>query len=118
MRKWIFLCALFIAVNSLILPSISEARRLSASEASDLFEKVRTAIQEDGPHEAQEILEKEAANAEPGSVTDLVKFQLAYIYYLAGDYEKSVSQFNEFLQMKSKLQDYGYFYLAQNYLKL
>lgn len=118
MRKWIFLFVAFLSLNSLLLPSVSEARRLTASEASDLFEKVRKAIQEDGPHEAQEILEKEAANAEPGSVTDLVKFQLGYIYFLAGDYEKSLTQFSEFVQMKSKLQDYGYFYLAQNYLKL
>lgn len=114
MGKRMFLCVLLL----IGFGSISEARRFPSSEASDLFEKVRAEIKDENLKKAQEILEKEISKSPQGEASDLVRFQLAYTHYLRGQYEKSVVAFQDFLKIKSKLEDYGNFYLAQSYLKI
>jgi soluble lytic murein transglycosylase len=113
---------MFLAVFSLSLTigfsSVSEARRMPSSEATDLFEKVRDALKKSNLKQAQEMLEKENTKSPSGEVSDLVKFQLGYVQYLNEQYEKSASTFQTLLQAKTKLSDYAYFYLAQSYLKL
>ncbi len=118
MGKTIFLSVVSLIATTFLSPTPSEARRLPSSEASDLFERVRESVRKNKFPEAQALLEKELLKSQPSESQDLMKFQLAYFYFNAQQFEKSALIFHEFLQLPSKLEDYGHYYLAQNYLKL
>ncbi len=118
MEKRIFRSVMTLLLTIFLLPSFSEAKRVPNSESGDLFERVRESVQKNDLAEAQSILEKELKKTPTSEAQDLMKFQLAYYYFVSQKYEKSALIFHEFLQMKNKLEDYGRYYLAQNYLKL
>ena len=102
----------------LLASTPAEARRLPSSEASDLFERVRELVKKNNLPQAQAALEKELLKFPAVDSQDLMKFQLGYFYFTTQQFEKSALTFHEFLQLKSQLEDYGHYYLAQNYLKL
>jgi soluble lytic murein transglycosylase len=118
MGKRIFLSVLAVFLIILLTTTASEARRMPSSESSELFEQIRASLQKNKLKEAQESLEKEIAKPSSADIQDLLKFQLGYIYFQMEKYEKSALAFYEFIQLKSRLEEYGHFYLAQNYLKL
>lgn len=96
----------------------AEARRRPATEGSEIFESVRESMTESNLGEAQKVLEKEISKAVSSPIKDLILFKLGYVYFLQGQHDKSLSTLKSFLELKSKLQDYGHYYLAKNYLKL
>ncbi len=118
MEKRFFLSIFCLLSLVFLSPTPSEARRPSSAESSDLFERVRESVRKNKLSEAQSFLEKELLKSPASESQDLMKFQLAYFYFNGQQFEKSALIFHEFLQLPSKLQDYGHYYLAQNYLKL
>ncbi len=118
MRKRVHLLLFSLLVMGLLTPTLSEARRLPSSESGELFERVRESMRKNNLPEAQGLLEKELLKSPVPESQDLMKFQLGYFYFSAQQFEKSALIFHEFLNLKSNLEDYGHYYLAQNYLKL
>lgn len=118
MVKRVFLSVFSLLSMALVWPTVSEARRIPSSESNELFERVRESVRKNKFPEAQALLEQELLKSPASESQDLMKFQLAYFYFQAQQFEKSALIFHEFLQLQSKLEDYGHYYLAQNYLKL
>ena len=59
----------------------------------------------------------EAYRGKKGTWENIDFYQLGYAYYMQGNYEKAVGQFNKIIGKKNSLAQNAYYYLADCYLK-
>ena len=59
----------------------------------------------------------EAYRGKKGTWENIDFYQLGYAYYMQGNYEKAIGQFNKIIGKKNSLAQNAYYYLADCYLK-